>query len=175
MAVSKAEDTAIAVAKENNPASPQFWVLVGSRDNFEITRDHHFAVAGIKSTRRKKAEEMRPGDYILYYLTGLMVFSGIVEITSPCYEDFKPIWSCSSDKRPEIFPYRVKTKPVLIAPNESAFIKAAPIQEELTYLRKWPDKNWTLGFQGQLHRWPENDFRRVEGYLKDAIEGERNT
>lgn len=142
--------------------APHFWVMVGSLANFEISRGLGFTLAGVKSTRRKKAEELQPGDYIVYYLTGLMVLSGIVKVLSPCVEDFEPIWSCSSDKRPEIFPYRVKTEPYLVPPDESGFIPVAPIHEQLEYLKKWPAKNWTLGFQGQMHQWPEADFRLVE-------------
>jgi predicted RNA-binding protein len=144
-------------------------VLVGALENFEITRDIQFSVAGIKSTRRKKAEAMAVGDYIVYYLTGLMAISGIVRVTSPCYEDFSPIWRCSSDKRPEIFPYRVKTEPVLIATSPDQFVPVAPLHSQLDYLKKWPEKNWTLGFQGQLHLWPEGDYRLVYDELAKHV------
>jgi predicted RNA-binding protein len=152
------------------PTSPQYWVLVGSLENFEITRNLNFSVAGIKSTRRKKAEAMAVGDFIVYYLTGLMAIAGIVKITSPCYEAFEPIWGCSSDKRPEIFPYRVKTEPVLIAGSQEQFLPVAPLHPQLEYLKKWPEKNWTLGFQGQLHLWPESDYRLVYDALATKIQ-----
>ena len=146
----------------------RYWVIVGSRANYEVSRERGFTVQGIKAKHRKKAEQIRPGDRMLYYLTGLMVMAGIITVTSDCYEDQTPIWPCKPEK-PELFPWRFKTEPYLIPTDESGFVPVTPIHGQLSYLKKWPEKNWTLGFQGNVHQWPEPDYLLVESLLKQSI------
>lgn len=153
----------------NIDTPPNYWVVVGSKPNYDITRDNGFTLVGIKSTRRKKAEEIRPDDKIIFYITGMMVLGGIVTVKSYCVEDFTPIWSCSSGKekgKEERFPYRFKTEPYLIPADDSGLLAVAPFHDQLEYLKKWPEKNWTLGFQGAVHQWPEADYKLVESMFK---------
>lgn len=146
---------------------PSRWLIVGSKENYDISRDHGFTLQGIKSRHRKKAEEIQPGDSMLYYITGLMVLGGIVEVTSSYFEDDSPFWKCSSGKRQEErYPFRFHIKPVLVPSTETQFIPAASIKDKLQYLKKWPEKNWTLGFQGNVHLWPEADFQLVKGLFE---------
>ena len=49
---------------------PNYWMIVSSAENFEISRELGFLVQGIKSRHREKAERMEPGDRVLYYLDG---------------------------------------------------------------------------------------------------------
>ena len=54
------------------------WILTGSLDNFRATRDHGFRVIGAKEGRRGMAEQIEPGDRIVFYVTGVQAFGGIV-------------------------------------------------------------------------------------------------
>ncbi|MBX2860452.1 MAG: EVE domain-containing protein [Vampirovibrio sp.] len=143
---------------------PQYWVIVGSKENYDISKERGFTLQGIKARYRKKAEQINPGDKMIYYLTGLMVLAGIVTVKSHYVEDFEPIWPCSNKN--EIYPYRFKIEPYLIPQDDSGFLKVAPFHDELTYLKKWPEKNWTLGFQGNIHQWPEADYKLVEAMFE---------
>lgn len=148
----------------------QCWVLVGSKANYDISRNLGFTLQGIKSTRRKKAEEVRPGDKFIFYITGMMVLGGIISVKSHCVEDFTPIWDCSSGPRAkELFPYRFKTEPYLVPSDDSGLMPVAPIHQNLEYLKKWPEKNWTLGFQGNVHQWPESDYVFVEKLFREQL------
>jgi predicted RNA-binding protein len=149
--------------------TPNYWVLVGSKSNYDISRQLGFTLQGIKSNRRKQAELVKPGDKFLFYLTGLMRLGGIISVLSHCVEDFSPIWDCSRDKKPEVFPYRFKTEPYLVPESDEGLIPVAPIHEQLQYLKKWPEKNWTLGFQGHIHQWPETDYRLVEDLFRQQL------
>lgn len=154
------------VCSESNRMAPepQHWLVVGSKENFEISRNLGFTVQGMKSRAGKKAKTIQPGDTLMYYLTGLMVISGIVTVTSDVYEDHTPIWPCSSSAT-EVYPWRVKTEPLLIPKSEEGFVSVRPLAPKLDYLKKWPEKNWTLGFQGNLHLWPKTDYDRVHSLL----------
>ena len=50
----------------------QYWMLVSSPDNYRKTLEHGFTVQGIKSRHRKRAETMRSGDRLVFYVTGRM-------------------------------------------------------------------------------------------------------
>jgi hypothetical protein len=141
---------------------PNYWIIVGSPDNFARTRELDFTVQGIKSRHRKKAEKMQPGDKIVYYVTGLKAFAGIATITSPYFEAHDVIWSSADPKKgAEDYPYRVGIEPDVIL-EEGSYVDAEPIARQMEYARKWPAENWTLAFQGNVHNIGEGDFRLIE-------------
>ena len=67
------------------------WIVVGSPDNYEIARKRGFDMFGFKSTRRRESADMASGDRLIFYLTGVMRFGGIAEVTSKVFEDHKPV------------------------------------------------------------------------------------
>ena len=86
-----------------------YWIVVGSPENYEIARARGFDMFGFKSTRRRETSEMRPGDKLIFYLTGVMKFGGIATLKSEMYEDQTPVFK--SEKKPgENYPFRVKTE-----------------------------------------------------------------
>jgi predicted RNA-binding protein len=137
-----------------------------SYPNFERTRALGFTMHGLKSTRRKMAAGIKPGDRLIFYLTGMKQFAGIARVTSEMFEDHMPIWS--SPKKPaEDYPYRVRIEPEIVL-NPDAYVDARPLAERMTYTRKWPRENWTLAFQGNLHRIPPEDYDLIAGALREA-------
>ena len=146
-------------------ASPTYWIIVGSPENFARTRGLDFTMQGIKSRHRKKADRMKPGDKIIYYLTGLKAFAGISTITSPSFESHDRIWSSGDPKKEtEDYPFRVNTEPDLVL-TEGAFAAAEPIARQMTYVAKWPAANWTLAFQGNVHEIGADDYHLIRDTL----------
>lgn len=39
----------------------------------------------------------------------------------------------------------------------------------MTYVAKWPEKNWTLAFQGNVHTIDDDDFARIEAALRSVV------
>lgn len=142
--------------------SPTRWLLVGTPENYAITRDLGWRLAGVKSRHRKKAERMQPGDTIIFYLTRLKAIGGVVTITSTYVEDTTPIWQ--SEKPGELYPFRVQTKPDIILEADEA-IPAAELVPALEYTKRWPPEHWTLAFQGNVHILNEHDY----AYLREQI------
>ena len=144
------------------------WIIVGSPDNFAATRSLGFTIQGIKSRHRKKAETMKPGDRIVWYITGVKAFAGYATITSAYYEDHTPIWKSRDPKKDaEDYPYRVKIQPDLVL-DDDEFIPAEPVARQMTYVAKWPAANWTLAFQGNVHKIDDDDFALIATALLDA-------
>lgn len=142
------------------------YIVVGSPEIFEKTRELGFTMHGLKSTRRKMAAAVRPGDRLIFYITGLKRFGGIVEVTSEMFEDSTPIWH-SSKKPDERYPYRVHIKPeVIVEPD--GYVLVEPLATAMTYTKKWPPQNWTLAFQGNLHKIPLSDYELIRDALTRA-------
>jgi hypothetical protein len=146
-----------------------YWIIVGSIDNFRRTAERGFTVQGIKSRHRKKAERMKPGDKIVYYLTGIKAFAAISTITSPYFESHEVIWKSGDPKKEaEDYPFRVETTPDLVL-EESEFVPAEGVARRMSYVSKWPAENWTLAFQGNVHEIGRGDYELIRNELEARV------
>jgi hypothetical protein len=145
------------------------WILTGSLENFRINVERGFDVIGFKERRRNQAEQMAPGDEIVFYVTGLQEFGGMARVRSQMYEDRTPIWPGKKRGRTELedYPWRVDAEPVLIL-SEQDFVPAAGLAGELEHVAKWPAEHWQLAFQGQLRTVGEADARLLRERLSAA-------
>ena len=149
-------------------SQPTNWIVVGSTENFAATRAQGFGVQGLKSRHRKKAESMRAGDRLIWYITGVKAFAGYATLTSTYFEDHTPIWKSKDPKRDaEDYPLRVKIEPVVTL-SANDFVPAEPLARQMTYVSKWPAANWTLAFQGNVHKIDDADFDLIATALRDA-------
>jgi len=154
------------------------WILTGSPENFRATREHGFSVVGAKEGRRAMAEQIEPGDLIVFYVTKLQAFGGIVRVTGELFEDRTKIWPSlgvsPSGSRPrkkpgkvDPYPWRFETEPVVVL-DEAEFVPAEGFATELEHVRKWPAEHWRLAFQGQLRAVTEGDSRLLEQRIAAA-------
>ena len=142
------------------------WILTGSPENFEATRERGFRVIGMKERRRALAEQIEPGDLIVFWLTRLKAFAAMVRVTGPMYEDRAKIWPGKPGK-PDPYPWRFDTEPVLLL-GEEAWIPGEELALELEHVRKWPAEYWTLAFQGQLRAVSDADAALIWDRLDEA-------
>ena len=142
------------------------WVLTGSVDNFRATREHGFRVIGAKEGRRRMAEQIAPGDRIVFYLTGIQAFGGIVRVTGGMFEDREKLWPGKPGKA-DAYPWRFETEPLLVL-DEASFVPAEEVALELEHVRKWPAEHWQLAFQGQLRAVPDTDAELHESRIREA-------
>ena len=142
------------------------WVLTGSLENFRATRDRDFRLIGAKEGRRRMAEQIEPGDMIVFYVTGVQAFGGMVRVTGEMYEDRTKVWPGKPGK-PDPYPWRFETEPVLIL-DEDEFVPAEGLALELEHVRKWPADHWHLAFQGQLRTVSDADAELLEKRLAEA-------
>jgi predicted RNA-binding protein len=145
-----------------------YWIIVSSLDNWRTTAQRGFTVQGMKSRHRKKAERMRPGDKIIYYVTGIKAFAGSATITSEYFEDHNAIWTSNNKKKAdEDYPFRVEIEKEIALP-EDEFVPAQALARQMVHARKWPAENWTLAFQGNVHNIPAEDYELIRGALDQA-------
>lgn len=146
----------------------RYWVVVGGPEIFAKTREMGFTRHGFKSTRRKMANSISPGDMLVFYITGRKQFGAIAKVTSPVVEEHTRIWE-SAKKPDEIYPYRANIEPVA-TPPEDHWLDAEPYHDRFTWTQRWPRANWTLAYQGNLHEIPQEDFELIEHDMKAAAE-----
>jgi hypothetical protein len=144
------------------------WLVTGSPENFGRTRDLGFSVQGFKSRQRKKVlEQMRPGDGLVYYLSGVQAFGGTVTIQSEGYEDHEVIWQ---SKPGEDYPFRVKISPDVVL-EEEQWVPSEVVAPGLAYVQKWPAEHWKLAFQGNLRQIPDEDYAALRQVIAAARKG----
>jgi predicted RNA-binding protein len=142
------------------------WILTGSLDNFRATRELGFRVIGAKERRRGMAEQIEPGDRIVFYVTGVQGFGGSVRVTSEMYEDRERLWP-GKPGNPDAYPWRFATEPEVVL-DEDEFVPAVELVGGLEHAAKWPAQHWTLAFQGQLRTVSEADAGLLERSLRAA-------
>ena len=112
------------------------------------------------------AEAIEPGDRIVFYVTGVQAFGGIVRVTGEMYEDREKLWPGKPGKA-DPYPWRFETVPELVL-DEEDFVPAEGLALELDHVRKWPAEHWHLAFQGQLRTVTDADAALLERRLREA-------
>lgn len=135
------------------------WLLVSAPENFETSRARGFDIAGMKSRHRKKAEKVKAGDRVIYYLTGVKAVGGISEATGPYFESQEHIWTSSKDG--EEYPFRFPVKPLYIR-DKGDYVPMVDLVPLLEYPKRWPPEHWTLAFQGNVHILSDHDYDIIE-------------
>ena len=146
---------------------PRTWILTGSPENFAATAERGFRLIGMKEGRRAMAEQIEPGDRIVFYLTKVKELAAIVRVTGSMFEDRTPVWPGKPGKV-DPYPWRFETEPELVL-DEGERVPAEELAGDLEHVRKWPAEHWTLAFQGQLRSVSEADAEVIERRLRAAV------
>jgi hypothetical protein len=75
-------------------------------------------------------------------------------VTGTYFEDDTHIWDSRKDgeEYPFRFPIQIKCA---LAPDD--FVEVEPMVDLLEYPKRWPRENWTLAFQGNVHKLNDHD------------------
>ena len=146
----------------NPPATRNYWLDLFSGITWQQFLDAGATVSGFRSRRKKLVQKIKPGDYLICYLTGLSRFIGVLEVTSEPYYDDSGIW------KDESFPWRMKVQTVIVLQPETA-VPIHDLSEKLSMFQNMSSPNaWTGHFRGSPAEWLESDAMVVIDALKDA-------
>jgi hypothetical protein len=148
------------------------WLITVSPENYAITREMHFALLGLRSRHRKKAERVAVGDRVLYYVLYERIFPATATVTSGYFEDRHPTW-INHERKDDPFPYRVHTQPNMTL-EAGEGLDAEAIAPRLLYLKRWAPEQWYLALQGDVHLLSAQDFLLVERELQRISETRRS-
>jgi hypothetical protein len=142
------------------------WLLVSSPENFEKNRALGFVQAAMKSRHRRRWERVVAGDRVVFYLTGVKAIGGLCRVTGAPFESHEKIWG-SASKPLEDYPWRFPTEPVVTL-DPDRYVPSEPLAREMEYTKRWPEANWTLAFQGNVHELSDADADLIEAAIRRA-------
>jgi hypothetical protein len=121
-------------------------------------------VSGFRERRWKTVQQIKPGDYLLCYLTGVSRFIGVLEVTSEPYWDETPIW------KDEIFPCRTNVEVIATLTPETA-VPIFNLEEQLSIFQNLKSPTaWTGHVRGSPARWKPSDGEAVVYEVLEAVE-----
>ena len=140
-----------------------YWMVVISPENFQITRDLEFTLQGLKVLQQRKVQRVEPEDRILYYVGRERYFGGTATVTSRYFEDSASKWKKEGTTD---WKFQVRTKPAIIL-DPQEYIDARQLAPRLDYVRRWAPEDWYMAFaQSNLHLLPKKDFLLVEEEMR---------
>ena len=140
-----------------------YWMLVTSPENFQITRNLGFTAQALKGQHPRKVQRVEPGDRILYYIGGDRYFGATATVASKYFEDTTPVWKKEGVSN---WKYRIQIRPAIIL-DEHEVIDARELAPRLEYVRRWAPEDWYIAFaQSNLHLLPKRDFLLVEEEMR---------
>lgn len=144
--------------------TPNYWLDLFTGTTWQEFIDGGAHISGFRESRWNTVQKIKPGDYLLCYLTGVSRFIGVLEVTSKPYKDTSPIWTHAT------FPCRMHVAPVVLLTPETA----VPIQELREQLSIFQDlkspHSWTGHLRGSPSRWKAPDGEVIKTALLAANE-----
>ena len=142
--------------------SRKYWLDLFTGTTWEEFLEHGAKISGFRESRKKSAQRISPGDYLLCYLTGISRFVGVLQVKSKCYFDATQIW------KDEVFPVRFDVELVEKLDAKTA-IPVLSLKDELELFRGLKSRNaWTGFFRGSPTEFCSEDGERIVNAIRKA-------
>ena len=139
-----------------------YWIDLFTSETWKEFQDHGSDVSGFSEKRWKTVQRMKPGDYLLCYLTRVSRWIGLLEVVGEPYYDEEKIWTSA------VYPSRVPVRAVLQLTPEHG-VPVLEMREKLTVFRNLDNPNrWQGPFRGSPNQWKVPDGEAIVQALKDA-------
>jgi hypothetical protein len=139
-----------------------YWIDLFTIETWKEFLDHGGDVSGFSEKRWATVQRMKPGDYLLCYLTRVSRWVGVLEVTGEPFFDEEPIWSS------RVFPSRVSVRAILTLRPEHG-VPVLDMRGELTVFQNLDNPNhWQGPFRGSPTRWKAADGEAVVRALQEA-------
>jgi hypothetical protein len=115
-----------------------YWLDLFTGTTWREFRESGANVSGFRARQVKSAEQMKPGDIFLCYLTGVMRWVGALEIIGPS-DDKRNIW------KEQDFPVRFNVKPLVLLEPENG-IPMAQLEGRVKFFQSAKDRGKFRGF-----------------------------
>jgi hypothetical protein len=139
-----------------------YWLDLFTVETWKEFRDHGSDVSGFNEKFWKTVQRMKPGDYLLCYLTRVSRWVGLLEVVGEPYSDEERIWASA------VYPSRVPVRAVLQLDPEQG-VPVLDMREKLTVFRNLDNPNrWQGPFRRSPLQWKAADGEAIVQALKDA-------
>jgi len=141
---------------------PTRWLCISNCTNDEITRKKH--VWGVAKRFINITRQVKKGDTLLMYTKQEVVDREVIpsaitscyEAVSETYEDESPVFMTPKSLGNELFPLRIKLKPVRIFSEPLPF---KPLVPEMSFIKN--KEMWSGSIRTAMRVIPEEDYQRV--------------
>ena len=142
----------------------QRWLCISTRANDEVTRKR--LVWGVAKRYQNTIARVRKGDTLLMYTMQEIVdrevipsaVTGIYEVSSDVYEDDTPTFVTPKTLGSEVFPLRIKGKPVKMFKEPIPF---KPLVPKMTFIKN--KTMWSGSIRTAMRVIPEEDYQTIIG------------
>lgn len=119
-------------------------------------------ISGFRESRWGTVQKIKPGDYLLCYLTGVSRFIGILEVLDTSFKDKTPIW------KDEEFPCRLKVKVIAELKPETA-VPVLELRDKLSFFQTLTNPHaWSGYFRASPAKWNPTDGEAVVQAILEA-------
>jgi len=118
-----------------------YWLCIANEENWKVIKKRN--VWGVPERYKNTIARVKPGDKLLVYLKQEKVgdkpsrIVAVYESISDAFKDSTRIFSSKGLRSDEVFPWRVKIKPVKIFGKPVEFKPLIPKLKFITNKRKW--------------------------------------
>jgi hypothetical protein len=139
-----------------------YWLNLFSGKTWQEFLDSGATVTGFRESRWKTLQQMKRGDYLLCYMTGISRWIGILEVVTERFRDDTPIWE------DDVFPARIGVRPVVMLTPETA-IPIFELRDRLSIFQNLSSPfAWTGHLRGSPMKWKQADGEVVVKAVVDA-------
>jgi hypothetical protein len=150
-----------------------YYLDLFSPETYEAFGRSDRTVSGFRPRQRPMADRVRPGDQLVYYMTRLSRWVGLLEVIEGPFHDSTPIFYPEDDP----FTLRFPVKSVVWLPLEKTLpIHAEAVWNGLSFTQRLPKGSlaWTGRVRGSLTRLSDADGAFLASLLQSQVEDGQN-
>ncbi|HIE15134.1 TPA: EVE domain-containing protein [Candidatus Bathyarchaeota archaeon] len=145
-----------------------FWLCITTEENWNVIKKKN--IWGVQEKHRNTIGKVKAGDKCLIYVMSKKKDDGLIpsrimgayEVTSTVKVDNSRIFKPPERNKNEVFPLRIKLKPVKIFEKPVEF---KPLISKLKFIKN--KQKWTGHIQGKaMRKIPEEDYELVISVVK---------
>lgn len=139
-----------------------YWLNLFTIETWQEFIQAGASVTGFSESRWSMVQRIKPGDYLLCYLTKVSRFVGVLEAVTDPYQEETRIWSKA------LYPSRVGVRPVITLAPETA-VPITDLRNELSIFQNIDNPNaWSGHVRGSPTKWSVTDGEAVVRALQNA-------
>lgn len=141
-----------------------YWLSIFNPTTWQEFLDTGADVMGFPETQRNTVKWIKPGDYLLDYMTGVSRWVRVLEVISEPYTDTEhQIWKQAT------FPCRVRVK-LLTSLTPDMGVPALALIKELRLFDNLKSPNWGLLFKTAPRELHHEDRQLIKKTLQAAVQ-----
>ena len=138
------------------------WIASLNRENWDVVKKKH--IWGVPKRNKSLMQRVKPGDTILVYVRQEKegdtilpsAITGAYEVISEPYEDHTRLFITAPQMGDEVFPFRMKVRPVAVFTEPLEF---KPLIPDLTFITN--KTMWSGHLRIAMREIPEEDYQFI--------------